>query len=592
MPEPNRNKLSFCGTSPKHVKTWLEKLPKANIGECARQLYGGLQEVNALKVDASTRFQMLEVMRPVVYFIRDGLKRHYLNQPVILPQKSARIASLAQSLLCHLSAGYKGVVVQVLNRGRTSDLSKLVPSAIHRATSDITAIIHICLQLYMPTPNSLWHEIYQLHILCRRHGMGNVKIKDEVFSDKDVAVESAFQRIMLMGTAQTNQLTQVNVTDVFAIAGELSDLVGYSDIMHRDECFVVDLNGSEAPRCAQFNKESAGKSPHYIDCQGAVDYIEEHLQSKEKSSKGKNKNKDEQPLDKYKDELLHHLINTWSTNAQRTVMRTKTNKQVELISGFSTIHQCLSNGLSFQDLLRSPDDDGEASPFASLDNGDNRFMNDDKGDMWSQGGGGFGQGNPDHDIQYTGKVSAAKSEEEEVLSCRLLDQSPAGFCIALDSPNLKHLRVGDIVGIQESDNRSWSVGIIRWIRRFSEDSFGAGVEQLSSVAQSIGLKQVKKFGQESSFVRALLMPEIKSLGQPTTVLLANVDLREGMEVMIKHRGDQCAGKLGPRLAKTVSYAQYLFQVDDNQDDPDPPKGPSKPDLESEDDFDSLWSNIP
>ena len=56
---PNTQALSFCEPSVRGVKQWLSGLPKANLGETARQLYQALLELNKLRTTAQLRLQLL-----------------------------------------------------------------------------------------------------------------------------------------------------------------------------------------------------------------------------------------------------------------------------------------------------------------------------------------------------------------------------------------------------------------------------------------------------------------------------------------------------------------------------------------------------
>ena len=46
VPEQKTASLSFCDTTPKAFKQWIELLPMANIGEVSRQLYHAIVELN------------------------------------------------------------------------------------------------------------------------------------------------------------------------------------------------------------------------------------------------------------------------------------------------------------------------------------------------------------------------------------------------------------------------------------------------------------------------------------------------------------------------------------------------------------------
>ncbi len=106
VPTPSRETLSFCEASPRALRDWLAGLPKANLGETARQLYQALTELNQLRVSSELRLQLLELLRPDVHFVCSHLERHYLNQPIVLSERPRKVAGLCQALQNHLAAGY------------------------------------------------------------------------------------------------------------------------------------------------------------------------------------------------------------------------------------------------------------------------------------------------------------------------------------------------------------------------------------------------------------------------------------------------------------------------------------------------------
>ncbi len=135
LPPQDLDVLSFSSPQPKKVREWVDSLPQMNVGESAKRLYSAIQELNRLKSDAETRFQLMEILRGPIHYICDSLEKHFLNKSVVLPPKEAKIASLAQALQNHLSAGYKAVTLQCLARVKVGDkeAKKLCLLAIHRA---------------------------------------------------------------------------------------------------------------------------------------------------------------------------------------------------------------------------------------------------------------------------------------------------------------------------------------------------------------------------------------------------------------------------------------------------------------------------
>ncbi len=94
VPTPTHESLSFCNANARELKNWLDHLPKANLGETARQLYQGLIELNQLKLPVETRLQLLELFRPEVHFVCHNLERHFLNQSIVLDERPRKVANL------------------------------------------------------------------------------------------------------------------------------------------------------------------------------------------------------------------------------------------------------------------------------------------------------------------------------------------------------------------------------------------------------------------------------------------------------------------------------------------------------------------
>ncbi|HET8704902.1 MAG TPA: molecular chaperone, partial [Pseudomonadales bacterium] len=116
VPAQDLSRLSFCAAQPKKIQEWVAALPMVNVGESAKQLYSAVQELNRLQIDAISRFQMLEMIRPALHYVCDALGKHYLNQPLILPEKASKVANLAQALQNHFVTGYKIVVLATASR--------------------------------------------------------------------------------------------------------------------------------------------------------------------------------------------------------------------------------------------------------------------------------------------------------------------------------------------------------------------------------------------------------------------------------------------------------------------------------------------
>lgn len=116
LPEQQLKRLSIGSDNPKKLKAWADALPPINLGESAHQLYQFIQEFNQYQLHYKKRLPLLEIILPYVEHVTSSLGRHYLNRPLILPDKSRRVASLAQALHGHLANGYKIVALDGLEK--------------------------------------------------------------------------------------------------------------------------------------------------------------------------------------------------------------------------------------------------------------------------------------------------------------------------------------------------------------------------------------------------------------------------------------------------------------------------------------------
>ena len=216
VPQQTLDSLSFADSSEKGITQWIAELPKANIGETARQLYHGLIQLNQLRITPDRRLAMLELIRPQVHYVCTALSRYYLGQSIVLEDRPRKVANLSQSLQNHLATGYKVVVMQegdMKNRDRVDDLSL----AIQRAIRALAGPLLRAYQLYCPVADGIWLEIHQLYQLARRRKVHQVAVADvESQSGKSLSIDQTYMAIMLLGTARPNQMRQSSMARLAA----------------------------------------------------------------------------------------------------------------------------------------------------------------------------------------------------------------------------------------------------------------------------------------------------------------------------------------------------------------------------------------
>ena len=87
-----------------------------------------------------------------------------------------------------------------------------------------------------------------------------------------------------------------------------------------------------------------------------------------------------------------------------------------------------------------------------------------------------------------------------------------------------------------------------------------GVELLAPQARPVAIRVVQSKGSEAEFQRAFLLPELKPLGRPATLITPATPFKGGQKIVIRESGIQNTAQLGECLLKTGSFNQFSFRV--------------------------------
>ena len=191
-------------------------------------------------------------------------------------------------------------------------------------------------------------------------------------------------------------------------------------------------------------------------------------------------------------------------------------------------------------------------------------------------------------FNQSGEIYQSMEEEKHPLyDCHAVNASPGGYCLQLGGEVASRVRTGEILGLREDGNGDWALAIIRWLRRVEGGEVMFGVELLSPMADPLGARILNR-KPPSDPMRALLLPEIKLVGQAETLLVPKVGFREGQRVELMHQGDTRNVRLVRQLPLTGSYArfeiQYIADLTGRVRD-------LQTDLAVDDAYESLWSKL-
>ncbi|MDL5592618.1 hypothetical protein QS468_07865 [Bacillus subtilis] len=572
-PTPKQLRLSFCEATPRDLKRWTAGLPKANIGETARQLYQGLGELNQLLTPSDNRLHLLELLRPEVYFVCQHLERHFLHQAIMLDERSRKISNLCQALQSQLAIGYKQIVLRIAPK-YSKDRAALLSEALQRAVHALKGQLVRATQLYSPAPEQLWFELHQLFRCACDLQLQHRRVRDDLASlAGEVSVEQTYIAALLLGSARCNQMRQNPIAQLAQVLEPWSAWLKLHPGASGEGLFAISAEIDAGPRYRSKFRSEQQSGLLGFDPQPLVNAIEAHLLHQDTST----------PLPVPAGltlDTLQHLHATWGEAAERSFQRTVGQGNLTVCVGMSALHFYLGGERTFSELLKHPG--SRAANFS-------RAVVQGEKDSWSQAFDAAPQSKTDEFLPYEEIRYEPLADDEgdadspphyPTYALPVINHSPGGYCLAWPKEVPAELQTGEMIGIQDTTNQGWSIAVVRWIRQVRGAGTQMGIELVAPHAQPCGLQLVRTRDDHSHYLRGLLLPEISAIDLPATLLAPRLPFQEGNKVLINTQGEEHRAGLDRRVASTHSFNQFAYRSLEAAQNGG-----------SEEDFDSLWKSL-
>lgn len=540
---------------------WLEKLPKTNLGQTAKALYGAINELNRLQTTPATRLQLLEVLRPALHATTVSLRRHYLNQPIQLPEQPQQVARLSHVLHEQLAIGYVLVAIHTHTLGKQAGFSQplgAIATAIHRGIVEHSQNLLRDFQLYRNPHPGCWATLHRLMSLAEELDLAHTMVADPLAGD--CSIETAYLRALLLGSCRPNQLRQENLGKVFQYA--LSWTAPVMLVPATQGALIVDRLSDEGPvyrEFAQITTHSVG-----IDTARIAQQLRIQADEPEPTAFGE---------DHLSRELLLHLAQSWSTYGSREFARLETVEPVEIAAGLTAAHHFVGGEIDFNRLIN---EDG----FPNLGIADeNPFLRSTAPvaekrtpkDIWSSPYSPEGAVNVSLEIlnddrphasrigaQATPTSPKRERDKFQTQTVERINVSPGGLCIKWPPQSPLQIRTGEVVAVRENTTKNWTIAVIRWIQLIDAGP-RLGLQLLSPSGAAYGARPINKTGPLGDYLRALVLPEIKQIEQPTTLLVPRLPFRTGQKVSLRHRNKETQVQLTRKILSTDAFSQFEFR---------------------------------
>lgn len=605
VPAHNLAGFSFCsGHKEAQLKQWLQQLPLTQVQQTSASLYTATHELSRLQTTWDNRLQLLEVLRIPVHQTLDGLALKYLNQPLILPEAALKTATVAQAIQKHFLNGYLAVVRELCLKacqpqGKTADVPEL-PLAIQRAMTALGLLLLRSYQLYLPISSQVWSEIHALYRLATLLELEHQAVGENLPHHRGLKnIHQVYVRILLLATARPNQLRQDEIENSYKL---LELLAPSAELEHytpagKENLFVVLLD-SNRPPFYKSNWRPTKEQPPAPLLELRTTQLVSQLQNLYKSITA---DPDKQLLPtgvSLTAALTKHLEQAWSHLAMRSFERQEVNADIEVTVGLTNIHFHLAGEQPFNLFLN------QASAISNtpekgaiyqkrgvqLKADTSKKADDPWGDTFDIKGTLFdGKALPTINIEQQLKTQEKESYQgnHPIYRVPLIDRSLGGYGLEWRDEIPVQVRAGELLGLREYGRNKWAIGVVRWAHQ-TKGATQLGIQILAPHAIPVGLAAIHKTGGFAEYLRALLIPELRAINQPPSLITNAISFHEygkarlyvqsQAQASASHPGDRSV-QLTSRLFATGAFSQFGYRE----------LVSAKPQAqEDKDDFDSVW----
>ncbi|WP_455210642.1 hypothetical protein [Kaarinaea lacus] len=577
-------------TRPKYVDQWLGELPLADTGECGRLIFNTLKEVNQLDIPKKERLYLLSALTAPSLNILRVLKRHYVEHTLPLSAKNKSVAELSIALTAEIAMGYKILIEQ----SWTSNISILsrrsVAETIHLAIYYLSQMLLTAYQIYIEHPANTWMHIHQLFLFAEENNIHRLLIKHRELHDTlpDCSIRDLYKRIVLLGLISPYRLRQKTMDQLYDLLQEWSRYCRvlppdqYNEDSHQ---IKIRLNSDQTPGFFVESDSTNRIHTRVIDTSALVHMLSENILHN--STPGGNAQANGLPED-----VLRLVVLTWSGRSKRVFSRNRTNNTLTITLGLSASHQLISEQLRLNPELQlkgycssatnavfdsniseehlsqltEPEMDvpAEFNQPLVLSSVTSKEMSSD---VWD----------PDHasktiGYDYNIRLWYEQKEKErnkeayvaEPYNCSNVNESAGGYCLVgqMETANsTAKVQIGELVGIRDtvnSDGNGVEIGVVRRIKN-ADKGLELGVQKLSPCAEVVAVCKYSLSQLQDKYTRALVLPAIKSINRPVTLLTHTIH-KVNDQLIVNKYGYCTHVKLAKLIECTGVYCQFEFAI--------------------------------
>jgi hypothetical protein len=604
IPEQNAPAKDAIPNHPRKLKKWLAELPHANMGEMTRQIFNAIRDLNRQTMPNKYRMENMEQLREPVRNIFNNLEKYFINRTLPLPERSQKIVNLNQALLQEVSYGYKIIAYEAANGIDKKIDARMQNIAILRAIRYMSELLLRASEIYEPYPSGTWHDLHQMYSYAEKKGFHNKPVPDAEYPYKKATIEDLYKQVMLFALARPIALRQSDSERVYKKLAEWAQLthLGHEALENQVNRFF----------CARVDQD---RPPDYLsmkDCKGSpeirtletselVDTIREEIRIVE-GKKGRLAVGDQLSA-----ETLQVLEMSWGVCAKRRFSRADRGGRIKAAIGLVNAAREIAGKVIEEDEKQEEEIvpgkrsqlniSLEAIP-EDLISGNSRDAAVTRHELGGEKDGAWdlvakGRALTDayeRERQFLEEVQLGLHKERDK-HWEIVNVSAGGYCLRWNADTSSRAQVGELIALREKEpdgSDVWRIGVIRWMQYIRESGLEIGVQVLSPKVMSASAQRSNRPHEEP--FDCLMLPGIKPLNQPPSVLLPAHAFRSGNDLRIIINEQELEIRLGSVKDHTGSFTQFQYTSRDAMEKIEQ-EDKKKARAKNRDNFDEIWSSL-
>lgn len=539
VPEQSPRDKTSRDFSPKALEQWLDNLPRVNIGIMAKQVFDLIEESNSLVFTHQDRQKLLSQLYEPIDYLLEAMEKHYINHSFPLSIKNQKIALLVQKLLHIVVISYKSAILDTLKSHKIRINRVHLATLMHNHLAFNNRLL-LCHSLtYSTISSAFWREQSLILQYAEQQALSEISIFG---SGSPWNVLTRYKQAILLTLATPFSFGQQEIQQLNNHISEwvtncrLLSMEKYTPGIHT---YFINLNGSRGPQHLQKPKDD---NPGWR-------IIDTSLITSTLNQKISQTHHDELNTTQLRKETLQRVCKQLSNGQKRLFNRTEKPDTFTLAIGTSAIHWMLNHHIG--------DDRDIERPACYQSTMVTNANGNDAPDVW----------NVYRDSGTTSKLTDSKYKKTikyKTYDFSVVDESANGFKLKLKNNNdASGLKVGELVSLHKGFNGSgkqFGLALIRWLHNSSQNELTIGIELVAPNAQpiEIGLTKNKDIPNSLNLMRALLLPSLVSIKQPTTLIVPST-FKENQLAHIHAKNEIKLILLKKLIHQSGNHSQFEFE---------------------------------